>query len=245
MQTSSMEFFDLAGDDPEIRFSPYCWKTRMALAHKGIAPTTIPWRYSDKPKIAFTDQGSVPVIRHGKVGVSDSWKIALYLEEAFPDRPSLFGGGASIPLCHFVNSWADAVLMPAVARIVMKDVHALLMVADRPYFRSTREQRFGMTLEELVADRPAKVQAFRKDLVAVKHLLAKQPFLGGTAPMYADYCVFGAFMWARCCSDAELLEPGDRVVEWHEAMLDLFDGLGRNAPRAGTGRRAAEENSAS
>ena len=151
METSSMDFFDLAGHDPEIRFSPYCWKTRMALAHKGIVPTTIPWRYSDKPKIAFTDQGSVPVIRHGAVGVSDSWRIALYLEEAFPDRPSLFGGGASIPLCHFINCWADAVLMPAVARIVMRDVHDLLMVVDQPYFRSTREQRFGMTLEELVA----------------------------------------------------------------------------------------------
>jgi hypothetical protein len=38
--------YDLAGDDPSLRFSPYCWRTRLALAHKGLQVETIPWRFA-------------------------------------------------------------------------------------------------------------------------------------------------------------------------------------------------------
>ena len=38
---------DLAGADPALRFSPYCWRTKLALAHKGLAVTTLPWRFRD------------------------------------------------------------------------------------------------------------------------------------------------------------------------------------------------------
>ena len=48
-------------------------------------------------KIAFSGQEKVPVIidknADGK-WVNDSWAIAKYLESAYPDRPSLFGGPA-------------------------------------------------------------------------------------------------------------------------------------------------------
>jgi hypothetical protein len=28
--------YDLAGAEPERRFSPYCWRAKMALMHKGL-----------------------------------------------------------------------------------------------------------------------------------------------------------------------------------------------------------------
>jgi glutathione S-transferase len=28
----------------DLRFSPFCWKARMALAHKGLEPEHVPWR---------------------------------------------------------------------------------------------------------------------------------------------------------------------------------------------------------
>ena len=40
-----IRFFDLAGADPDIRFSPNCWRIRMALAHKGLDAETVPWRF--------------------------------------------------------------------------------------------------------------------------------------------------------------------------------------------------------
>jgi len=57
--------FDLAGEILTVGFSPFCWRTKMALAHKNSEFETIPWRYYDKPKIAFAGADRVPVIVDG------------------------------------------------------------------------------------------------------------------------------------------------------------------------------------
>jgi glutathione S-transferase len=59
--------------------------------------------------------------------------------------------------------------------------------------------------------------------------IAGQAFLGGEQPDYADYIVFGSFMWARCVSPLPMVESGDPVHAWMERMLDLHDGMGRKA----------------
>ena len=48
----TIQFYDLAGTDENLRFSPFCWRVRMALAHKGLPYEPIPWRYSEKAKLA-------------------------------------------------------------------------------------------------------------------------------------------------------------------------------------------------
>ena len=40
----TFRLYDLAGADPDRRFSPYCWRTRLALAHKELPVETVPWR---------------------------------------------------------------------------------------------------------------------------------------------------------------------------------------------------------
>ena len=57
-----LQLYDLAGAEPERRFSPYCWRTKLALMHKGLQFDTIPWRFTDKDAIAFSGQGRVPVL---------------------------------------------------------------------------------------------------------------------------------------------------------------------------------------
>jgi Glutathione S-transferase, N-terminal domain len=52
-----LQLYDLAGAEPERRFSPYCWRIKMVLAHKGLPFDTIPWRFTDKDAIAFSGQG--------------------------------------------------------------------------------------------------------------------------------------------------------------------------------------------
>jgi hypothetical protein len=61
-------------------------------------------------------------------------------------------------------------------------------------------------------------------------MLRKQDFISGSIAGYADYCVFGMFMWARCCSAVELLEVDDVVTAWHGRLLNRFGGLARSAP---------------
>jgi glutathione S-transferase len=225
--------YDLAGADPALRFSPYCWRTRMALAHKGLDVQTVPWRFTDKDMIAFSGQGRVPVIRDGETVVSDSWAIACYLEAHYPERPSLFGGAAGQAHARLINAWADAALIAAVARLVVCDIVDIIDPKDRDYFRSSREQRFEATLEAVQDDgRANRVATFRDSLAPVRLVLRTQPWLGGAAPSYADHILFGTLQWPRCASRFEMLAPDDPVVAWQERALDLYGGLGRLAPRA-------------
>jgi len=225
-----MKLYDLAGADPERRFSPYCWRTKLALAHKGLAVETIPWRFTEKDAIAFSGQGRVPVLVDGERVVPDSWAIAIYLDETYPDRPSLLGGPAAIAASRFINSWADSVQNPALSRLVIADVFAHVHDKDQAYFRASREQRFGMPLESIGADRDREVVAFRQTLQPLRIVLGAQPYLAGDAPAYPDYIAFGGFQWARCISPFRLLEPDDPIAAWRSRLLDAFDGLARSAP---------------
>jgi glutathione S-transferase len=223
---------DLAGADPALRFSPHCWRVRMALAHKDVPVETIPWRFSDKAAIAFSGQGRVPVIRDGDRIVHDSWAIATYLEQRYDDRPSLFGCELGLAHARFVNAWADGVMLPGTARLIVRDILDVLHPKDQAYFRRSREERFGKTLEEVQAGRETQLAGFRELLQPVRTVLKSQEWLGDDGPSYADYIVFGNLQWARCCSRFELLAEDDPVSAWRERVLDLFDGLARSAVTA-------------
>ena len=43
--------WELAGADPHCMFSPFVWRVRLILAHKGLAYKSIPWRYTEKDLI--------------------------------------------------------------------------------------------------------------------------------------------------------------------------------------------------
>ncbi len=230
----TIELFDLAGADERIRFSPYCWRIRMALAHKGLDVTIIPVRFMDKEKIEFSGQKLVPVIRDGGRTVSDSWAIARYLDDTYPDRPKLFDGPESLALTTFIRNWSQSRLMLPLLRMILMDLFETIDAADRDYFRTTREARFGgKTLEDMVLPEADARATLRSELTPARDTLAAQPFLNGDKPAFADYCLFGAFMWARCVSAKQILEKDDAVYAWRERMLDLYDGLARKAPGRG------------
>jgi glutathione S-transferase len=226
----SMQLYDLAGAEADRRFSPYCWRIRMALAHKGLAVETIPWRFAEKDAIAPSGQTRVPVLVDGAQWIADSWAIANYLEDIYAASPVLFGGGAGRALCRFYASWADTILVGGILRFIALDILRHLHDEDREYFRRSREERVGMTLEDLVAEREARLPAFRQSLAPLRLTLKAQPFLGGDRPLYADYAVFGPFQWARCISPFALLAADDPITRWRERLLDAFDGLARTAP---------------
>jgi glutathione S-transferase len=224
-----MELYDLAGAEEDRRFSPFCWRSRMALAHKGLPVKTIPWRFTEKEKIAPSGQGRVPVLVDDGRWIADSWAIATHLEKTYPDRPSLFGGGAGIALLRFYNNWADGVLHPALIRFTVLDIWRHVASQDKDYFRRSREERFGTSLEAFTADRDQRLDGFRRSLAPLRQTLEAQPFLGGETPLYADYIVLGAFQWVRCISDYPLLAGDDPVAAWRRRMLGLFDVLAGSA----------------
>ena len=228
IQLMTLIMHDLAGADPDLRFSPYCWRTRFALAHKGLPVETIPWRFTETDALAFSGQARVPVIRDGDHVVFDSWSIAEYLEETAP-MPTLFGGPTGHAHARFINAWADSVLVGGIARFIVRDLLDVIDPKDRDYFRTSRETRFGMTLEQVQAGREDRLAAFRDSLMPVRLTLRRQDFLGGPAPSYADHIVAGTLMWPRCASRFELLAGDDPVAAWFGRMLDQYGGLGRGA----------------
>jgi glutathione S-transferase len=217
-----MRLYDLAGADPELRFSPYCWRIKLALAHKGLGVKTIAWRFSDTDVIAFSGSKTVPVLIDGDKTIADSQVIAEYLEAAYPNAPSLFGGVQGYALTQFVRRWCDGVLHGSLVKILVPDIFRVIDASDREYFRRTREARLGTSIEALAAERGEYLPALMAALATLRAVLKGQKFLGGDTPLYADHIVFGALQWADKTSSTPLLEAGDAVAQWMRAVLDYY-----------------------
>lgn len=221
--------FELAAGDARIRFSPYCWRVRMALAHKGLDVETVAWRFVEKQRIAFADSEKVPVLVDDGVVVYDSMAIAEYLERRYPERPSLFCVPGQRQHEGFVRHWTESQLFPRILRQILVDLVRVIDPGDRDYFRATREQRLAMTLEAFCADRDERLPELRSALQPLRATVSEQPFLGGEGPTFGDYIVFSAFQWARCGAGRDLIDAADPIDAWMQRMLALFDGLGARA----------------
>ncbi len=228
---AEIKLYDLAGADPDLRFSPICWRVKMAIAHKGLSCETIPWRFSDKPRISHSGGETVPVIEDGKEILRDSWAILEYLDKAYPEKSLLFPSQSDRLYGAFVKDWFDNTVHPAVAPVCMPDVFSVIDQNDRDYFRKSRESRFGMTLEALADARETFLEPMKKSFVPLRAMLERNEYLGGDSIHVADYIAFGTFQWIRGTSKHSLFEPSDPIASWCERMLNLFDGLGRTVPQ--------------
>ena len=224
--------YDLVGEDPSRPFSPHCWKTTMCLAHKGLDYRRVPTPFTSVAAIEGGVSKTVPVIRDGEALVADSFTIALYIDDAYPERPTLFGGDGGKAMARFIERWSQLTIHPFANVAAMTDIHARLAPPDQAYFRDSREKRYGKTLEEVSAPREAELEGFRASLTPLRNMLTYQPFIGGRAPLYPDYIVFGAFQWVRVMSPFRLLADDDPIAAWFERLLDLHDGLGRSVAAA-------------
>ena len=77
--------YDLVGQEGRC-FSPHCWRTRMALAHKGLAHATRPTRFTEIASIGNGAVRTVPAIEDDGRLIVDSWAIARHLETTYPER---------------------------------------------------------------------------------------------------------------------------------------------------------------
>lgn len=224
--------YELAAAD-DTRFSPFSWRTRFDLAHKELPFTSVKIPFPDIAELGGA-QRTVPVIRIGDTVVEDSWNIAMFLDERFPDQPPLLGCPLGQGVARFVERFTDKIIHPTILRLIAVDVFERMTPRDRDYFRRTREEMLGSTLEEAQASRDEVVQGFRKAIHPIRLTLGKQPWLGGEQPGHADYIVLAAFRWASLGSDFQILTDDDPILEWANRGFDLHDGFGRKThPRDG------------
>lgn len=123
----------------------------------------------------------VPVIEHKKNNdkvVEDSWDIALYLEEQYPNNPSLFNG--QIGIHKFFQIYCEHNVMAPLFKLIIKDICKLTGPAElQQWFRQDREARFKMTLEEFSGDEKKNIKALKQGLLPINRLLKTYPYITG------------------------------------------------------------------
>jgi glutathione S-transferase len=209
--------------------SPYVWRIRYALAHKGLSCETVPLGFTEISR-SFSDRfKTVPVLEHGDSMLAESWDIAEHLDRTFPGRPALFSGPAELAMVRLTDAWLSTEILRKMFFVYVLDIHNAARPDDRAYFRRTREERLkGKTLEEATADRASRLPALRDALTPLRAHLSRFPYLGGGAPNYADYIALGAFLWVASVSTLPMLAHDDTLRSWVDRGFDLYGGLGRD-----------------
>jgi glutathione S-transferase len=207
------------------RPSPFSWRVRYALAHKKLDAEFRPTRFADVETIQnLSGQKFVPILVDGQTVVYDSWNIATYLEDRFPDRPSLFGSPSGRAATRLVNHWADTALYFPLRLLLFPDFIQYLCREDRDNFVHSREQELGMTVEQVRRENVRWLTEFDAACRPIERLLEGQKFIAGYAAGYADYTVFSIFMFAYLYGPRDLVSPTPAIARWRLRMFNLFGG---------------------
>ena len=99
----AITLYDLAGAEDDRRFSPYCWRIRMALKHKGLEFETLAWRFSGDG--------------YAVVGV-DLRKYLATFPESEPERDRSFGVGIAATYMPGLRLLSERVSGPSQSRYV-------------------------------------------------------------------------------------------------------------------------------
>ena len=205
-----------------VSASPFVWRIRYALAHKGLTFESVPLAFTEIPQAFAGRYKTVPVLAEGDQTIVDSWDIVDYLERTYPDRPPLFSGPSEYAMVRLFDSCFAIDVLRQFFSLYALDIHNAARPCDRSYFRTSREQRFlkGKSLEAFVDGRETRLPTVREALTPLRLQLSRNPFLGGPQPNYADYIIFGLFQWVASMNTLPLLAADDLPLRsWHDREI--------------------------
>lgn len=227
----NIQLFDLTDASQKIFFSPYCWRTRMAIKHKGLEFESLPWHFTDTEQLAASGGKRVPMIIDGATSIGESGDIANYLDKAYPDAPALMADDAARARARFLETWCNVSVFHTMRPIAVLSAFNIIAEQDKAYFRESRERMLKTKLEDLSIDAVAEAAALNAALRPASDALEHAEFFAGAAPDYSDYVLFGTLMWPFMVCHNNPLDLTSPVGKWFERMLDLHDGYARNCPK--------------
>jgi len=227
----AIKLHDLCGRNMGLRFSPHCWKAKMALKHKGLEFDSVATPFTAIGAIG-EDVKTVPVLDDNGRVIRDSFDIAVYLDATYPDLPPLFGQDGVVAAARLIEGWSMSAIHPIVANMIIKDIHDVLDEPDQAYFRQSREARLGRSIEEAQRGVKAETDALADALFPVRRTLKHHDFLGGAKPLFTDYIVLGPLMWLLTIHGSVPFADDDPVSHWFQRCLELYDGYAASAQRA-------------
>jgi glutathione S-transferase len=86
--------------------SPYVWRIRYALEHKGSRCESVPLGFTEIPAAFDGRFKTVPVIGHSGGTTAQSWDIDECVDRAFPGRPARFPSAAEQAMVRLIPSGA-------------------------------------------------------------------------------------------------------------------------------------------
>lgn len=220
----TIQLFDLASADDTLLFSPYAWRVRMTLLHKGLPFTVVPWRFSDRSVTAPSGHHMVPVIRDGERWVGDSWDIALYLDQQYPHTQGVLDSPARQAHARLVAALCTKTVFPAAVPICLYQAWLHMDAASQIYMRETREARFGKTLEALTVDEIQGRAGLAAALAPFEDTLANSDYVSGETPAFADFVLYGVLKWTDILSTYPPLENDSAVSRWYTRLSNAYGG---------------------
>jgi glutathione S-transferase len=209
--------------------SPFVWATKYALKHKGFEIDIVPGGFTGIMERTGGRSERLPVIVDDGHWILDSWLIAEYLDEKYPDRPALFGGESMQVLTKFVESWLWANAIRPWFSCYIKDYRDLSLPQDHDYITRTRRAFVGgRELHDVQAGREERLPLVPPTLEPFRQLVREHRWLGGSKPNYADYRALSIFLWTASIATTPPLTEDDPLRDWLDRGFDLYDGLGRH-----------------
>ena len=216
-----LKLYDLCGKN-NIRFSPPCWTIKLCLMYKDISFETIPVGFSEKYKIAFTNQNLVPILRSNDHFVCDSWDIINWLEQNYSQNP-LFLNSSNKTFSYFLYHWTSKELLPVLFKIIANEITKILDGKDLEYFVKTREGKIQGPLSELKLLAPAATIHFRKLVNPIRKIIKENNYISGRKPGLEDFIFFGNLKWIQSCNNYPLLEDDDLIKKWFSEIHKIFN----------------------
>jgi glutathione S-transferase len=209
--------------------SPFVWATKYALAHKGLEVDIVPGGFTGILERTGGRSERLPVIVDAGRWVLDSWLIAEYLDDNYPERPALFGHPSVKVLVKFLDAWLWRTAVTPWFGCYIKDYRDLSLSQDHDYVTHSRENMLGRKIEDVQAGREQRLPQVPPALEPLRQLLRENRWLGGHGPNYADYRALAVFLWLGSVATTPPLTEDDPLRDWLDRGFDLFGGLGRHS----------------
>ena len=214
-----IKLYDLSGKN-DLRFSPPCWTVKLCLLHKNIKFKTVPVRFSEKDKIAFSGQALVPILEYEEGYVNDSWEIIKWLDENYLEN-KLFINETSKIFSYFLYLWTSRQLLPVLFKIIAHEIPNVLEGEDINYYIKTREDRINGPITKFKLNISEFINEFNKMINPIRKIIDVNGFIAGKEPGIEDYIFFGNFKWVSCCSSSNLLEIKDPIHRWIRDLSEI------------------------
>ncbi len=208
--------------------SPFVWATKYALAHKGFDVEIVPGGFTGIMERTGGRTERVPAIVDDGEWILDSWGIAEYLDEKYPDRPLLFGDPSVKVFARFMDFWIWNTAVAPWMRCFCADYRDLSLPQDQAYITKSREVMVGKKLEEMQAGREERLPKILPQLEFLRKTLRESKWLGGDKPNYVDYRTLCCFLSTASFAKTPPMTDDDPLRDWIDRGFDLYGGLGRH-----------------